>query len=151
MAKQQERHLLGYPIICRSILIFQKDSAEGPLILAGEGYHTGRDCTVQSHDGPGGEPVKETAGHLWSTFHLSQGPCVYKGQICKDQIKMSANIQSLEVDLKYNRPQFVFITLWRRSAVLLLVCVKCTLFPLHVFWESDKQVTAVWQGTVVIT
>lgn len=46
------------------IVTFQNVSVEGSLILAREGYHTGRKtgkCAEQSHDGLGGEPAKETA------------------------------------------------------------------------------------------
>lgn len=47
------------------IVTLQNVSAEGPLYLAGEGYHTGRKtgkCAQQSHDVPGGEPAEKTAG-----------------------------------------------------------------------------------------
>ncbi len=59
------------------IVTFQNVSAEGPLILAGDGYHTGREIgkyAEQSHDGPGGEPAEETGSQVTSEeLHLRIG------------------------------------------------------------------------------
>lgn len=67
---------------------YQNVSAEGPLILAADGYHTGRDmekCAAQSHDGFGGEPAVRSPQVL---FHLRTGACVTldKGERLKDKM-----------------------------------------------------------------
>lgn len=71
----------------RIVATFRNVSAEGPLILAGEGYHTGREigkCAEQSHDGLGSEPAKETARSPLKSYFLEyRGPASTKVRYAK--------------------------------------------------------------------